>query len=67
MKFWYETGSPPNTISSPRLTLLPSEQMIFQTGSYLDFVHLKDIIGSKNQVMRKCRIDFDSLGFLADH
>lgn len=35
--------------------------------SKLDFVHLKDITGSNNQVLPKNGVDFDSLGFLADH
>ena len=42
-------------------------QMDFQTGSYLDFVHLSNITDGVNQALKKSGRDFSHLVFLVDH
>ena len=65
MKFWYETVVAIQDDFSLALTLFfKRREDDYSTGSRLDFVHLRDITGTDNQVLPKSERDFDSLSFL---
>ena len=68
MKFWYETlVATQDNFSLASTLFFKRREDDFSTGSRLDFVHLRDMTGTDNQVLPKNERDFDSLGFLPDH